>query len=246
MRQRKAADHSGEAQALQRACQQEGCPVCAVVLEQVARTMDTWSYDGFTDVEQREKVTRARGFCPLHTWQLAQRNATFQLAIVYENILSTLDEDLEQQRLSLPQETPGRDWLMEIKQLFQAGPSMPTNPAQLYEQCPFCRTRENIEQRLTERLVALLRHDDMPARLRQSTGLCRVHFALAFQYADVHAPAQRSVLIACQQESVRRVLGEVRELIRKHDYRFSEEARGEEMTAWRRAIALCAGNPGVY
>jgi Family of unknown function (DUF6062) len=246
MRQRKSTDHSGEAEALQRACQQEGCPVCTVVLAQVTRAMETWSYDGFTDVEQREKVTRARGFCPLHTWQLAQRNNAFQLAIVYENILSTLNEDIDQQRQSLPPESAGRDWLMEIKHLFQAGPAMLPDPMHMYELCPFCQARENIEQRLTGRLLTLLQQDDMASRLRQSTGLCRLHYALACQRADVHAPTQRSVLIACQKECVLRVLNEVRELIRKHDYRFSEEARGEEMTAWRRAIALCAGNPGVY
>jgi hypothetical protein len=44
---------------------------------------------------------------------------------------------------------------------------------------------------------------------------------------------------------VQRVLAEVRELIRKHDYRFQQESHGEEMTAWRRAAELCAGNPGV-
>ncbi len=246
MRQRKSADHSSEAEALRRACEQEGCPVCTVVQEQMSRAMDTWSYDGFTDVEQREKVTRARGYCPLHTWQLAQRNNAFQLAVVYENILSTMDEDLERQRLSLPQENGGRDWLLGVRQLFQAGPAMPTSAAHLYEQCPFCRAREGIERRLTERLVALLQHSDMAERLRQSNGLCRIHFVLAFQHADEHVPTQRAALIDCQQACIQRVLGEVRELIRKHDYRFSEEAQGEEMTAWRRAIALCAGKTGTY
>jgi hypothetical protein len=245
MRRTNSADHSGEAEALQRACQHDGCPVCTVVLELVAQAMDTWSYDGFTDIEHREEVTRIRGFCPLHTWQLAQRNTSFQLAIVYENILSTMEEDLGQQLSSLPSKVSEGDWLVEIQRLFQPGTSTLAASTHLYEQCSFCRTRGTIEQRLTERLVTLLHNDNMPSLLRQSTGLCRVHFALAVQYAKQHAPAQHRVLITCQQACVQRVLGEVRELIRKHDYRFSEEARGEEMTSWRRAITLCAGNPGV-
>jgi hypothetical protein len=39
---------------------------------------------------------------------------------------------------------------------------------------------------------------------------------------------------------------EVKELIRKHDYLANAEPRGDEMTAWRRAAELCAGNPGVH
>jgi hypothetical protein len=38
----------------------------------------------------------------------------------------------------------------------------------------------------------------------------------------------------------------VKELIRKHDYLANAEPRGDEMTAWRRAAELCAGNPGVH
>ncbi|HEV2583635.1 MAG TPA: hypothetical protein VGT44_22430 [Ktedonobacteraceae bacterium] len=41
------------------------------------------------------------------------------------------------------------------------------------------------------------------------------------------------------------MLGEVQELVRKHDYRYQLEARGDEMTSWRRAAQICAGQPGV-
>src|SRR5690348_14393145 len=94
MHHSKNSDRSSEAEALRTACQQEGCPICSVILEQIAHAMNTWSHEGFTDIEHRQEVMRARGFCPLHTWQLAQRNNAFQLGVVYENILSTLMEDL--------------------------------------------------------------------------------------------------------------------------------------------------------
>jgi len=38
---------------------------------------------------------------------------------------------------------------------------------------------------------------------------------------------------------------ELAELVRKHDYRFREEPRGNEMTAWRRAAQLFVGNKGI-
>jgi uncharacterized protein YhaN len=242
----KDRDSSREAEALQAACQREGCPICAVLQEQVARSMNTWSYEGFTDVEHRQEVMRARGFCPLHTWQLAQHNNAFQLGVVYENVLSTLVEDLEAYEKTLPEKTQ-RNWLMEIKHLFPSvSPAWQQDPALMYEQCAFCKIQSAIEKRLIERLVGLLQTaETMPALLSQSTGLCRAHFTQAIQYAEAHAPAQCSTLVTCQRTCIERVLSEVRELVRKHDYRFNQEAQGEEMTSWRRAAMLCAGNPGV-
>jgi hypothetical protein len=219
--------------------------VCTVVQEKVTLAMDTWSYEGFTDGKHREETTRIRGFCPLHTWQLAERNNAFQLAIVYENILCAMAEELTHEHITAPQGAASAHWVRKIKHLLTPGASAQPDSMRFSEQCPFCRGRGKTERRLIEHLAALLHNDDMPSLLRQSTGLCRVHFAQAAQYAARHAPAQHVVLIACQQACVQRVLGEVRELIRKHDYRFNQEPRGEEMTSWRRAVALCAGNPGV-
>ena len=158
MRRTSPVDRSREAEALQKACQREGCPVCTVVLEHIDMVMKSWGYEGFTDVEHRQKVTQARGFCPLHTWQLAQRNNAFQLGVVYENILSTLEEDLAayEQGQTPPQKLQ-RNWLTEIKHLFPSGsPSLLQDPTRSYEQCIFCKIQATAEQRLIERLVKLL------------------------------------------------------------------------------------------
>ena len=123
-------DHSQEAEALKQACQREGCPLCTVVLERVAAAMETWSYEGFTDREQRALLTRIRGFCSLHTWQLAQRNSAFQLAVVYENILSEMEHDLAREQTNSSQESSDRNWLLEIKHLLQPGGSVDTRNSQ--------------------------------------------------------------------------------------------------------------------
>lgn len=244
----KYPDHSNEAETLRTACLREGCPICSVVQEQVGQSMNTWSYEGFTDVEHRQEVMRVRGFCPSHTWQLAQCNTAFQLGVVYENILSSLVEDLEAyEQEQMPPEKMKRNWLTEIKHLLPSNSSsLLQDPAHLYDRCAFCKIQTTIEQRLIERLIGLLQAEAaMPSLLGQSTGLCRAHFIQAVQYAQAHAPAQCSTLVTCQRTCVQRVLSEVREQVRKHDYRFSQEEQGEEMTAWRRAAKLCTGNPGV-
>ena len=83
-----------------------------------------------------------------------------------------------------------------------------------------------------------------PAALEEG-GLCLLHFTQARNQAEEGNPLQLRYLLECQYVCMQRILEEVQELIRKHDYRFGDEARGNEMTAWRRAAELCAGNPGV-
>ena len=81
--------------------------------------------------------------------------------------------------------------------------------------------------------------------MSQSTGLCLLHFTQAHTQAEEREPRQLRYLLECQHICMQRLLEEIQELIRKHDYRFGDETRGNEMTAWRRAAELCAGNPGV-
>ena len=87
--------NSRDAASLRAACEHEGCPVCTLVFESVQHFMDTWQYEGFTDVEHRHLLIQSRGFCPLHTWQLAQSNAPFQLAVVYQEVLTEILDDLK-------------------------------------------------------------------------------------------------------------------------------------------------------
>lgn len=240
--------HSRDTASLRVAFEQEGCPVCTVVLENMNMAMETWNYEGFTDVEHRQFLTHVRGFCPLHTWQLAQRNNAFQLAVVYQEILDDIlekmaDDGGDQEN---GQQVAGSDVIASMKRLFQAEPPPTQDAAHLYAQCPFCHTRATLEQRLIERLVEMVRFEEMQQRLCQSTGLCRLHFIRTRQYAETHDTPQLRTLVECQRACLQRSLHEVQELIRKHDYHFSQEPRGEEMISWRRAAELCAGNAGVW
>jgi hypothetical protein len=238
-----AANRSRDADSLRGAFGREGCPVCIVVLESIQLAMDGWQYEGFTDVEQRHELIRSRGFCPLHTWQLAQHNTAFQLALVYSGVLPDVLTRLKQDvaRHSAPERLSiwGRWWKRWTRR------PATTYAQPVFERCPFCRSRASVEQRLISTLLELLLAEEIRRLLSQSTGLCLLHFTQAHAQAEERDPVQLRSLLECQQICMQRLLEEVEELIRKHDYRFGDEIRGDEMTAWRRAAQLCAGNPGV-
>jgi hypothetical protein len=210
------------------------------------RAMDSWQYEGFTDAENREDVVHSRGFCPLHTWQLAQLGIPFQLGVVYRDVLSEMLTSLDRGENGAGGENARRkrpalsQWWRKWRRKMVV-----TNGEAAYADCPFCHIRAKVEGRLITILLELLRSQEMQALLSHSTGLCLPHFAQARALAGESDPAILRALVQCQQSCLQGVLGEVEELVRKHDYRFEGEPRGNEMTSWRRAAELCAGNPGV-
>ena len=241
---------SRDSDSLRAACEREGCPVCMVVLEYLERSIDNWEYEGFSDVRHRYELIHSRGFCPLHTWQLAQRSNAFRLGLIYNEILTDVEQKLDQdyRDLQVADSTDSKR-IPSLKKWwskrFHRTVKTATNVNPRYDQCPFCRTRSNIEQRVVSTLVQQLRFEEMRLLLSQSTGLCLVHLAQARHQAEIEEPTVSGHILACQLTCTRRVLEELRELVRKHDYRFLDEPRGNEMTSWRRGAEFCAGNRGV-
>jgi hypothetical protein len=242
--------HSRDTDSLRAACEREGCPVCTVVLEYLERSIDNWEYEGFSDVRHRHELILSRGFCPLHTWQLAQRSNGFRLGLIYNEILTDVEQKLDRDysKLTVTDSTVSKRtsslkkwWIRRFHRTVET--TAKANP--MYDQCPFCRTRSNVEQRVVSTLVQQLRSEEMRLLLSQSTGLCLAHLAQARLQAEIEEPTVSRHILACQLTCIRRVLEELRELVRKHDYRFSDEPQGNEMTSWRRGAELCAGNPGV-
>ena len=215
-----SVDRSRDADSLRTAFGLEGCPVCTVVLDSMQRSMDTWQYEGFTDVEHRHELIKSKGFCPLHTWQLAQLNTPFQLAMVYQgvltDVLSRLNRDYNK-FASTDQSKSRRGFVW--KGLWGRGRHRKDENS-LFERCPLCRIRAGVEQRLIATLLELLHSEEMRALLSRSTGLCLLHFMQTRKRAEMHDPEGLNYLLECQCACVQRVLGEVEELIRKHDYRF--------------------------
>ncbi len=202
---------SRDTDSLRAACEREGCPVCTVVLEYVELSIDNWEYDGFSDVQHRYELIHSRGFCPLHTWQLAQRSNGFRLGLIYNEILTDVEQKLDRDysKLTVADSTVSKRTSSLKKwwsRQFHRTVETPTKANPRYDQCPFCRTRSNIEQRVVSTLVQQLRSEEMRLLLSQTTGLCLVHLAQARQQAEVEEPTVSGHILACQLTCTRRVL----------------------------------------
>jgi hypothetical protein len=220
-----------EYESLIQACAQEGCPLCRLTQESTHRYLDAWKYELFTDIGIREELRRSQGFCNTHTWQLADMGANIQLAQAYRDILSDAAEQLG-----------GNGSLTEVpahKGLLQRWRETKRERVP----CPACHYKEQALLRLISSLRQALLDTSFYAQFSASDGLCLDHFRLACQLKLPGTPAEdwlallRSAQLACLQ----RLDSQLGELIRKHDYRFKDEARGSEMLSWKRAAGLVAG-----
>src|SRR2546421_183227 len=113
--------------------------------------------------------------------------------------------------------------------------------------CPLCRVahkadRDDHLRKNTTYLVDLLATSPGDrAKFESSPGLCFEHFKLAWDAAP--SLADRELLLKVQRSAAGSLLDELREHVRKHDHKFSHEAKGPERDSWQRAIYLTAGWP---
>ena len=216
---------------LLQACTQEGCPLCRLTQESTQHYLDAWKYEMFTDIGMREELGRSQGFCNTHTWQLVDMGANIQLAQAYRNILSDLTDQL--QGKGSPTEAQGHKGLLQRW----------LEPKHERVPCPACHYKEQALLRLISSLRQAVLDASFYQQFSASTGLCLDHFRLACQLKLPDTPAGDwlTLLRGAQLACLQRLDAQLSEMIRKHDFRFKDEARGPEMLSWKRAAGLVAG-----
>ncbi len=222
-----------EYQTLLHACTQEGCPICRLTQESISRYLDAWKYELFTDVDIRRELRRSQGFCNVHTWQLAHMGASLPLAQAYRDIITDTSEQL-QSSMDTTKESGGL-----FRRIFDSS-------IHKREQCPACRQKEQAEIRYINTLRKVLLDEDFYRQFSASNGLCLEHFRLSCELKMSDTPGDwLSLLRQGQLACLQRLDVQLGEMIRKHDYHFSEEARGPEMLSWQRAAGIVAGEENV-
>ena len=72
---------------LMEAIRDTGCPICRLAIRSGDRFLETYSYEHVNDIEIRELVRAARGFCHNHTWRLFHKHSPLGTALTYYDIL---------------------------------------------------------------------------------------------------------------------------------------------------------------
>jgi hypothetical protein len=223
----------------------QGCPICQLVTESVARYLDDLIFFSAVKPDTRAEIRAARGFCNEHANQLAQLTGKgLGVALIHEDIIDTVMEGLQS---AAPR--PTRAWLN-----WPAG-SAPTRTrtrraatraVQALEpqgSCLACQHQLLVEESYLGTLWRYLDDEALAAALRASPGLCLPHLRQALPGAPDAGALRR--LIEIELECLGRLRAELRELTRKFDHRFKHEAIGAEGDAWLRSIEIVSGKRGI-
>lgn len=219
---------------LDESLQLPGCPVCRVVLQRVEQSLESISYELVLDPAFRETVDAAWGFCNVHAQQWLEHAPPLGTAIIYEAALGRIARQLEHQR-------PGRSGAGGLRS--KLGGSRVSNALAPTGACPLCTVQSDHESQLIGQLLDELRSASFRDRYAASDGLCVVHMnaALAAEPSTEILEALRARLLA----SHRLLQDQLREIIRKHDYRYRHETMGDELGAPARAVRQVAGASGL-
>jgi hypothetical protein len=231
---------------------QPGCAVCRLALSASERYLDTWAYETFTDGGNRDALVRQGGFCTLHTWALAQRGAAFALAVAYRSILGDRLVALAARgRGSEGHRAARTSWWHRLvghqSHRRQDVTHADARAAGRWRTCLACRARDDTTQRDSAAFVHSATDATFLDAFSHSSGLCLIHWSTVCAACETQLPAPVVRALAERQQACwAHAVGELDEMIRKHDYRFRDEPSGEEMRSWQLAAELVAGRRGVW
>ncbi len=207
----------------------EGCPVCSIVEKAMHKAMDDYLYESVNDPIIREEIKASRGFCNRHAWQLQKIGDGFGQAIIYEDLLS---RGLEQFRLV--------NAMTSVQELAKRLSARKMAKAI----CLFCKQERDVEGRYLLIFWESFAEPEFKRAYNSSSGLCLPHLSQVL--GECPKAGLGKELVDFESTKLNGLIVELREFIRKHDYRFSQEKFGKEGNSWIRAIEKLAGKEDVY
>ncbi len=217
-----------------------GCPVCRLLEEGNRRYLDQLLYENVNDPGTRDLLRASRGFCNWHAWMLREiLNSASGVSILYSDFLAEIIRSLKRRAERPPVASPLRRFWARLSRLGDR-PARPV-PAPR-PPCPACHGWPSETYDL-QTLVVFLDDPEFSAAYERSDGLCLPHLEQALSPAPPAAVARLLEMTLPRLEHLR---WELEEFGRKRDYRFAEEERGEEGTAWLRAVEFFVGKPQVF
>lgn len=210
-----------------------GCPLCALRAAAVDRYLDSLLYEQVNDPDLRRALDRSRGFCREHALLLVRLGDSLGIAILYKDQVARALDAVRQARRTVSSGPRGLRWLPNGTR--SEGPEVVLSRLLAPEgPCPACQVAREAEERYLSALLEHLESPEVRAGIERSSFLCLPHLQAALHLAGDPDRAQAVLEIA--EEKLVRLHEELAELIRKRDYRFAHEPKGEEQTAWFRAV----------
>jgi hypothetical protein len=202
------------------------CPICEAESEHVRRSLAWLFYESVNDPDVRHDLLQRRGFCRRHASTVLELEGVDVVgkALVYQDQVAAFIDFLP----SLSHASRRR------------GTSALAREWTAHKSCPACAQERECGDSHLRLLLSRLDDSEVRQAFEESPVLCVPHFIAAITLAEQEVA--KRYLVEVQQRKASRLLAELREFCRKHDYRFAHEAFGSERDSWGRAIQMMTGN----
>ncbi len=216
------------------AFKEPGCPICSLVQENIHKFMDILLYEQVNDPGVRNEIRISLGFCSLHAWQLQKLGDPFGSAIIYEDLMKNLVDRMDRMVIS---EKSVKNLFAEILKIKNKG------DGRKKAICPICKSGKGAETRYVSTFIESFNEPDFFSAYSKSFGLCFPHIVEIFNICRQNEILRE--ILNIESAKMKDLIGELKEIQRKNDYRFSQEGFGKEGNAWIRAIEKMTGKEGV-
>jgi len=212
------------------ALKEQGCPVCFVIKKYAQKFMDDFLYESVNDPGLRKEIKESVGFCNRHAWQFHKLGNGFGQGIIYEDLMRLILKRLEG--------ADGSSTSLKaiLKQL--------EKDEQTKKSCIVCKEENDVEERYISVFLDNFDVPELKFAYKNSFGLCLKHLNLAVK--SNKNKKFNNEIIAIEAAKLNGLIAEVKEFLRKHDYRFSKEKFGKEGDSWIRAIEKMIGKEGIF
>ncbi len=216
------------------------CPACELVRQKPLHYIDHALYGLVTDPHAQNLFAETGGYCRRHAEMLLKIpwGSALGVAILYNRLIEDAAEALKAGR----GEALGREKRSGFSlDLFSPKGRRKSLSKDDNPDCLACKVEQDTEQGVLHTLVETLQEGDgrMLEAVEGCEGFCLYHLDLALAMG-----AGEKVEAILRRHGLRRaekLLAELKEFIRKCDYRFTKEQMGAEGDSWLRAVAWVTG-----
>lgn len=203
-------------------CMTDGsCPICAQTETNIRSTMRSVLYESMTDVEIRDTIKNARGFCRHHSNMFLEEGDALNHAIVYGDALRSALQDVVNGDYKYYEER---------------------------QNCYFCDMAREAEDAYTKACWDAFHDEEFFSAYEKGGLLCMVHLHAMETASEKEKNGEEFYLKLAQStiDKYQVMIRQLDEIIRKSDYRNLGEAWTDgEKTAWRRAVNVIHDKVGI-
>jgi hypothetical protein len=218
----------------------DGCPICTLLVDGMRKYLFWFLYQNVNDAYSRKRLLESKGFCRMHAWQLYQIERdewsdSLDAAVLYEDQLRDVMHTLDSLKRARPAFKPKKRFFRRLSRSKSISPFLPQR------ECPACEHQSQMEANQIDSFIESLGETEFLEKYQASKGLCIPHFWMALESTE--DDNLKAFLMNVQRIKLERLSFLLRDYIRKHDYRFANEPKGEESRSPRWAIEMKVGKP---